>query len=165
MGEIRKVYDNNFQYLGYNKDRSLPLEENEYILVTGVLVFSLGKLLVTKRAKGKSYPGKWEFTMGSVIEGEGSLLGAIRELKEEVGIIAQVEDLQFLGQRKENKKFSEIYLLEKKVDEIILQEEEVENYKWIDKKQLDKMLENQDFAQPMEERILAYYQIIKEKIK
>lgn len=157
MGELRKIYDKDYHYLGYKKDRDLALESQEYVLVTGVFLIHRGRLLVTRRAQGKTYAHKWEITMGSVVEEESSLKGAIRELEEEVGVLAKEEDLKFLGLRREDQKFSEIYYLEQEIGDITLQEEEVEAYKFVDKEELDQMLRDQDFAQPMEERILAYY--------
>lgn len=165
MGERRKIYDQDYRYLGYTKDRDLPLEEHEYIRVVGAFVVSKGRLLVTKRAQTKSYGGQWEITMGSLVEDERPVMGSLRELEEEVGIVAKEEDMAYLGSRREDQKFSEIYLLEQEVERIILQEEEVQDYRFITREELDQMLRDHDFALPMEERILAYYDIIASKLE
>lgn len=54
---------------------------------------SKGEYLISKRAADRpTYPLIWESAGGSVIKGEDSLEGAIREVKEEVGIDLQKED-------------------------------------------------------------------------
>ena len=48
----------------------------------------------TKRKADKEYGNMWEPTGGLVQSGETSIEGIIRELKEEIGIIANVNDLK-----------------------------------------------------------------------
>lgn len=38
--ELRRMYDEDFNYLGYLKDRKEPLEATEYFVVSGVMVIS-----------------------------------------------------------------------------------------------------------------------------
>ena len=56
-----------------------------------------GEILLTQRHPDKPMGLLWECTMGSVVAGEESLDGAVRELMEETGICARKEDLIFLG--------------------------------------------------------------------
>ena len=56
-----------------------------------------GTLLLTRRSPQKPMGLLWECTMGSVLVGEESRDGAVRELAEETGISAKTEDLIFLG--------------------------------------------------------------------
>ena len=95
--------------------------------------------------------------MGSVIGRESPLEGALRELKEEVGIRATDRDLSFLGVLKEDGKFSKVYLLVREVDKITMQKSEVEEYRFVGKKELIGMLDSGDFAEPMEKRIRMYF--------
>lgn len=158
--ELRRIYDEDFNYLGYLKDRKEPLDPEEYYVVAGVMVISEKKLLVTKRAKCKDFAHQWEFTMGSVVDKESPLQGALRELKEEVGIRATDRDLSFLGTMKENQKFSKIFLLVRDVDKIKMQRSEVEDYKFVGKKELKAMLADGEFAPPMAKRIENYFEKI-----
>lgn len=162
--ELRRIYDGNFNYLGYLKDRKEELEETEYFVVAGVMVISRGKLLVTKRAKNKTFAHQWEFTMGSVVGKESPLEGALRELREEVGITATDRDLTFLGTLKEEQKFSKIFLLVRDVDKIKMQKSEVEDYKFVGKSEIDAMLKAGDFAPPMAKRIETYMEKIAPKL-
>ncbi|MED4554797.1 NUDIX domain-containing protein [Lysinibacillus capsici] len=45
-----------------------------------------GEFLLTKRHPNKHYPHLWECPGGSIVTGESSLDGAIREVEEEIGI-------------------------------------------------------------------------------
>ena len=162
--ELRRIYDGDFNYLSYLKDRKEELEETEYFVVAGVMVISRGKLLVTKRAKNKTFAHQWEFTMGSVVGKESPLEGALRELREEVGITATDRDLTFLGTLKEEQKFSKIFLLVRDVDKIKMQKSEVEDYKFVGKSEIDAMLKAGDFAPPMAKRIETYMEKIAPKL-
>ena len=55
MGEMRRIYDENFNFQGYMKERSESLKSEEYYVVAGVMVINRGKLLITKRAAGKTF--------------------------------------------------------------------------------------------------------------
>ena len=164
MGEMRRIYDENFNFQGYMKERSESLKPEEYYVVAGGMVINRGKLLITKRAAGKTFEHQWEFTMGSVVGEETPLEGALRELSEEVGISATKNDVELLGTMKENQKFSKIFLLEKAVDAIKMQASEVEDYQFVGKKELEVMLNRGEFAEPMANRIKTYFPKIKEKL-
>ncbi len=81
----------------YTKDRTLtgeahlrgqPLPEGRYHLVVHVWVRNAkGQYLISQRAASRpTFPLLWECTGGSVLKGEDSLTGALREAKEELGI-------------------------------------------------------------------------------
>ena len=64
------------------------------VLVAAVaLIDAKGKILLTKRPEGKSMAGLWEFPGGKVKEGEAPESALVRELKEELGIDVQPEDI------------------------------------------------------------------------
>jgi ADP-ribose pyrophosphatase YjhB (NUDIX family) len=46
-----------------------------------------GEVLLTKQHQNKPHPNLWECPDESVLAGEDSLEGAIREIKEEIGIV------------------------------------------------------------------------------
>ena len=106
------------------------------------------QVVMQKRSQGKdSYPGCYDISSaGHVPAGVDYLPSALRELKEELGIEAEAEDLHFLfyhgeycedvfyGQPFRNEEYSAIYLYIKPVDlkSLTLQEEEVEEVRWFD---------------------------------
>ena len=65
------------------------MQPGEFHVVVNVLsVDRQGNILITKRHPKKPFGGKWEVTGGSVLAGETSLHGAVRELEEETGLHA-----------------------------------------------------------------------------
>ena len=56
------------------------------IVVAGALVDADGRVLITKRPKGKEMAGLWEFPGGKIEKGETPEQALIRELKEELNI-------------------------------------------------------------------------------
>ena len=81
----------------YTKERILTskshvrgeiIPDGYYHLVVHVwIVNSKGEFLISKRSKTRpTFPLYWECVGGSVLKGENSLEGAIRETKEEIGI-------------------------------------------------------------------------------
>lgn len=105
-------------------------------------------LLLQKRSAHKdSHPGCYDISSaGHISAGEELLPSALRELKEELGIEAKLQDLREIGVRHINyegtfygrpfrdRQRSVIYLYEKPVntEELILQESEIESVLWMD---------------------------------
>ena len=58
-----------------------------HLSVSVWIVNQQGQYLLSQRHPKKQYPLYWECTGGSVLSGETSLQGAIREVKEELGIL------------------------------------------------------------------------------
>ena len=105
-------------------------------------------LLLQKRSRGKdSYPGCYDISSaGHVQAGDEFLPSAIRELKEELGIEAKEEDLEFAGFHMgymedmfygnmfRDSEVSAVYVYRKTVDadQLTLQKEEVESVMWME---------------------------------
>ena len=53
-----------------------------------------GKFLLQRRPLGKEHGGLWEFPGGKIEAGESAKSALVREIKEELGLIIQPEDLQ-----------------------------------------------------------------------
>ena len=70
----------------HNRGNALP-DDNYHLVVHVWIQNKKGEYLISQRAANRpTYPLMWECTGGSVIYGENSLEGALREAKEEVGI-------------------------------------------------------------------------------
>ena len=86
--EIWDLYDENKKLTGEILERGKIVPEGFYHLVVHVWIKNKdGLFLISRRDKSReAYPLKLECTGGSVLKGETSLDGAIRETIEEVGI-------------------------------------------------------------------------------
>ena len=104
-------------------------------------------LLLQKRSAGKdSYPGCYDVSSaGHIPAGCDYLESAVRELKEELGIQAEPDELTYVGLREEldktefygkiffNHEISKVYAYHKtiKEDDLVLQASEVESVRWM----------------------------------
>ena len=87
--EYNDVYDEKRRWTGRVHRRGTPWRRGEYGLVVCVWVYDgKGNLLMTRRAKGKSFAGTWENSGGAAKAGETSRKAIARELFEETGIRA-----------------------------------------------------------------------------
>ena len=86
--EIWDLYNENRKLLGKDHIRGEQLPIDGYHLVVHVWIRnSKGQYLISQRSANKpTYSLMWECVGGSVVKGEDSLQGAIREAKEEVGV-------------------------------------------------------------------------------
>lgn len=85
--EIWDLYDRNRNVIGEHI-RGEELPENGYHLVVHIWIKnSKGQYLISQRAASRtSNPLMWECQGGSVLKNETSQQGALREVKEEVGV-------------------------------------------------------------------------------
>ena len=95
-------------------------------------------LLLQKRSRGKdSFGGCYDISSaGHIPAGQDYLESALRELKEELGIAAEPEDLRLVGVHGrifKNHEKSHVFAYEKpvEIEKLKLQKEEVESVKWM----------------------------------
>ena len=106
-------------------------------------------LLQKRSANKKSHPNCWDISgAGHIKAGESVIDGAIRELKEELGVEAEEKDLQYIATIKstknpKNMEFAYVYLLRcnKKIEEYTFEDDEVSEVKYVLYKDLEKMVE------------------------
>ena len=82
------MYNENRELLGKDHIRGEQLPIDGYHLVVHVWIRnSKGAYLIARRSANRTaFPLVWECVDGSVVKGEDSLQGALREAKEEVGV-------------------------------------------------------------------------------
>ena len=126
--------------------RGMRQPEGTYRLVAHVCVFnSRGEMLIQQRQPFKSgWSNLWDISAGgSVVAGETSAQAAQRELDEELGLLAPLEDkrprltVNFRGG------FDDIFILQEDVElsALKLQEEEVQAVRWATLEEILAMIE------------------------
>ena len=145
MKEMWDLYDRNRNMLDRKVERGTKLNDDEYHLVSNAWIRnSKGKFLISKRVEWKSHPLMWECTGGSVIMGEDTYQGAIREVKEELGIDVSNVPYAFVGTTtryyKDCPDILDVYIFEIDIpiEKVTFQKEEVNDVKWATK---DEILE------------------------
>lgn len=134
------------------------------------------KVLLQKRsATKKLWPNLWDITAGGhVLSGELGYQAVIRETKEEIGINIKKEELEFIGTTTSetikgdiiNRHFNEYFIVHKDIDinDITLQEEEVQDIKWLEKEEVIRRIKNnyEDLTEKYGcwNYLMKYYEII-----
>lgn len=155
MEELIDVLDENGNKIGITKPRKYVHRDGDWHKVAFIFVVNnRGEIILQRRSKEKATdPNKWTASASGHLEaGDTDIEGALRELKEEIGIKAKEEDLKFLFTIKEqyNKEeknmkishISNVYLLFKNIEleDLTLQKEEVSEVKYVYYKDFERML-------------------------
>lgn len=156
--EIIDIYNKRREKTNKTSERGKQ-KEGEYGLSVHIWIMNKeGKFLVQKRTKSrKRFPNMWSLTAGAVDIGETSVEGAIREAKEEIGINIEKEEFELILSIKRKHNFLDIWLVRKDIDlkDIVMQEEEVQEVKWVTKDELEEMIKNDEVA----ETVTLYYKM------
>ena len=131
--ELNDIYDEHRCLTGQVHQRGTAWKPGQYGLVVCVWVYDgRGHVLLTRRAKGKSFAGTWENSGGAVKAGETSLQAVVRELREETGIEADPREFELLMTDRNRNMFYDHYCLRRRVrlDEIILLPGETDDVMW-----------------------------------
>lgn len=150
--EFWDLYTEDRKPIGKTHLRGNKIPDNKYHLVVHVWIRnSEGKFLISQRAANRpTFPLMWECVGGSVLKGESSIQGAVREAKEEVGVDLSPEKgrIVFSKVRKEidGKKFNDIldvWLFQYDGDVSLKNAttDEVEQVAWLDSRQIQDLAE------------------------
>lgn len=138
MAELWDIYDKNKNKTGKTAERgNYQFKEGEYhIVVTGIIMNSKNEILITKRAAHKKFGLMWECNGGSILAGETSLQGVIRELEEELGIKFTPTEAIFLKEIRRDKvppDFKDLWLFRKDIEikDITFPDKESTAAKWV----------------------------------
>lgn len=150
--ELWDLYTRNRELTGEAHIRGNKLPENRYHLVVHVWIVNKdGKYLISQRdANRPTFPFMWECVGGSVLKGETSLQGAVREVKEEVGIDLPPEAGTLICSeiREEFNDFKDVWLFQYDgdVDLKNATEKEVADVRWMTPDEIRKYLDEGKFV-------------------
>ncbi len=142
--EMIDYYDENLRHLGV-VDKAIAHKNGLWHKSVHVwIINSKNQVLLQKRCAQKSfYPNYWDCSFaGHVSAGENSILSALREGKEELGIKIKEEELEFAFTNKEilnwekidSREFVDVFIMKKDIDieALKFQKEEVSEAKYFD---------------------------------
>lgn len=150
--EYIDIVDQNNNPTGEVKEKLQAHEDGNFHRTAHIWIINDKKeLLLQKRsATKKSHPNCWDISgAGHIRAGESVIDGAIRELKEELGVEVEEKDLEYIATIKstknpKNMEFGYVYLLKcnNQVEEYIFEDNEVSEVKYIYYEELEKMVED-----------------------
>lgn len=149
--EYIDIFDENNNPIGKIKEKQQAHEDGNFHRTAHVWIINdKNELLLQKRsASKKSHPNCWDISgAGHIRAGESVTEGAIRELKEELGVETTEKDLNYIATIKstknpKNMEFGYVYLLRcnKKIEDYIFEDDEVSEVKYVYFEYLEKMIE------------------------
>lgn len=158
MQELWDLYDIKRNPLGLTHVRGTRMRRGTYHIAVGIwTVNDRNEILITLRSPEKhDWPDLWENTAGSLLAGETSRQGAVRELFEETGIRASEDELFFLGTETGRSTIGDCYIVRKNVDirDIVFQKGETCCARWVTLPDLDEMIEGDLVAPPVAARLV-----------
>lgn len=146
--EKRDLYDENKKLTGETIYKGEPIPKGRYYITVVIFIQnSKDEFLIQKRVLEKD--GKWATTGGHPVAGESSKQGIVTEIKEELGISVNHENIQLFKTIKTEDDFVDLYYLKEDIDinNIRVQKEEVEKAKWASINEINEMIRNKEFSE------------------
>lgn len=170
--EYWDIYDINKKKTGKTVPRlGCKLKQGEYhIVVSAIIINSQGKILISKRAEYKPHGLMWELNGGSIIVGETSIEGMIRELREELGIeVKESDGILYKTVRRDDPPadFKDLWLFKKDIDieDITFPDGESIEAKWVTIDEFEELVESKQVIGIRDFRREDYEKIMKEMKK
>lgn len=159
MAEYWDLYNKDRELIGKTIKRGEPFGEGEFYVCCEVWIMnSNNQMLVTQRHPDKKAGGQWEFTGGGVLAGETTQVAAVREVKEELGVCLDEADLELHEVYQHKNYFMDIYVVRKDLtdEEIVLDKNEVVDWKWVSKNELQDFIESGKMVYSVGKRFCMY---------
>lgn len=161
--EYIDILDKNRKSLNKIIPRGSNLKENEFFQSAEIwIINSKNQLLIDQRSINKSHPNLWECPGGCTIAGETTIQTIKREVFEEIGINIKNHTPILLGTKIFKNQFVDIYglrLNNLKIEDLKLQQEEVQNAKFVSENELEHMINTKEIIPSVSER----YYFVKDK--
>lgn len=174
--ELIDIVDENNEVTGQVEERWVAYNKGLWRRTVSCWIMNEnGDVLLQKRAAKKLInPNKWAKTGGQVDSGETVEEAILREVKEELGIEIPKEQIKVVDIHKssdKNKRFAYnfIFVVNHKIDDYILQKEEVTEVKYVTIEEIELAKKNNDlnytFCNWSDEDFYREIQLLKDKRK
>jgi len=160
MVEYWDVIDEHGNKTGRLHERGKPMEKGEYHLVVQVWIMNnKGEYLISRRTQDIGWwSGLWQTTGGAAVKGDDSLATALKETKEEIGIMLEPKNGRLFKRYSEPHKnddgsvFIDVWLFRQdfNIETIVLQPEETCDAIWAGKEKIIQMIDDGLFIPPKE---------------
>ena len=143
--ELLDIYDSNGNATGRKierGDKAAVLNENEHIAVAVIFIENdKGEFLIQKTSKEKG--GEFSSTGGHVDSGETPLMAIKREVKEELGVNVDNEQIEEYGFILYDMPIRFLYYIKKTIplEKIVVQKDEVEYVEYMSVSKINELIE------------------------
>ncbi len=164
--EYNDIYDKARNLTGRVHLRGTPWKRGEYGLVVCVWVYDgKGKVLMTRRAPGKSFAGTWENSGGAAKAGESSRQAIARELYEETGIRAAEQEFEQIDTGRDRYNHFDYYCLRRDIpiEQVRLQPGETDDVKWVTFRQVHSMIHRREICRIIARQFLRQERALKDR--
>ncbi len=164
--EYNDIYDASRNLTGRIHRRGAHWGPGEYGLVVCAWVYDgKGKILMTRRAPGKSFAGTWENSGGAALAGETSRQAMVRELFEETGIRVREDALEYLRTAQDKNCFYDHYCLcyPVSLEEIFLQPGETDAVKWVTFDEIHDMILRKEICHIISQQFLQEEALLRKR--
>lgn len=149
--ELWDLYDESGKSTGYVIERGQQVPSGYYHLAVDIwIVNDFNELLIQKRSKTKRIrPNIWAATGGSVLSGETSLQGCIREAREEIGVNIDKDKARLMTTIKGKETIWDVWVILQDIElnQVCLQPEEVTEVRWASIAEVKRLAETNQFLQ------------------
>ena len=149
--ELVDIVDENNELTGQTEDRWVAYNKNLWRRTVSCWIMNKkGEVLLQKRTSNKvRNPNKWAKTGGQVDSGETAEEAIYREVKEELGIEIPKKQIKVIDIHKRNDKnkrfaYNFIFVVDYKIDDYLLQREEVAEVKYVTIEDIELVKKNND---------------------
>ena len=163
--ELWDLYDSERKPLGRTHVRGEAFAEGEYYVCVEVWIRNAkGEFLIQKRHPNKKAGNLWAFVGGGTLAGETTLQSAVREVAEEMGIVAKEHEFTFFATYQRKNYFQDLCLLRTNIDikDLVLQPEEVIDAHWATEEDILQLIANQEFVYTVGVRFGMYRDMVRE---
>lgn len=141
--ELVDLLNNRKELIGETCERN-SVPEGKYRLSIHIwIVNDKNEILIQQRsASRKMFPNMWTNTGGACIAGETSIETVFRELREELNVIPNIDDLELIASYKRKKDYVDVWLLRQNINinDLKFNDNEVQAAKWVSIEEWKKLL-------------------------
>ena len=145
--EILDLYDKDLNLTGQTIVRGDKIPENCFINIVVVFIQnSKGEFLIQRTSEAKGH--KFASTGGHIKSGEDSLTTIQTEVYEELGVLLDKSEFEFISHSTRNQVIFDIYYTKQDLDvtNLKLQTEEVESAQWCTKQEIEEFISQGIFS-------------------
>ena len=141
--ELVDLLNDRKELIGETCERN-SVPEGKYRLSIHIwIVNDKNEILIQQRsASRKMFPNMWTNTGGACIAGETSIETVFRELREELNVIPNIDDLELIASYKRKKDYVDVWLLRQNINikDLKFNDNEVQAAKWLTIEEWKKLL-------------------------